>query len=255
MEKEEQFFIKRMNELADMAIYQYRPIFTEFLTLYESSIIFSNVESLASVSVQSWGGYKEAERRLFCFSPMDFLPSKEEFPISCVHIFPKNQKFASPLSHRDFLGAILNLGIDRKKTGDILVNEKEAWLFCKSEIATFLIEYLKKVKHTCVFCENITQSELSSKIFYPKIQIIKGFVSTLRLDTVISLAFHSSRNHMAEYIHAKKVFINGKLVAENSIKIKENDLISVRGVGKFRYIGIEGESKKGRLVIKIEKYV
>jgi RNA-binding protein YlmH len=266
MEKEEQFFMKRMNELADMADRQYRPVFTGFLNLSESSMVLSNTEKTggtnevsvyksAPVSVQLWGGYEEAERRLLCFSPPEFVQEREDFPISCIHICPKNRKFSDDLSHRDFLGAVLNLGIDRNRTGDILLKDNDAWLLCETEIAPFIAEHLEKVRHTPVVCQAVPLHEVPPETFFPNVQAVKGFVSALRLDAVIAVAFHASRNSMTDYVRAEKVFVNGRLASENSIKIKENDLISVRGMGKFRFLGTEGESKKGRLAVKIEKYV
>ena len=74
------------------------------------------------------------------------------------------------------------------------------------------------------------------------------------MDTLVPVAFHVSRSSITGIIHAEKVFINGRLTTENSMIVKENDLISVRGMGKFRFIGIEKESKKGRFLIQIEKY-
>lgn len=254
MEKKDQFFLKRMGELAAMADRQYRPVFTEFLTLYEHSMILSTSERLASVSIHSWGGYKEAERRLICFSPIDYPLEESDFPISCIHICPKNRKFSENLSHRDFLGAILNLGMERNRTGDILIQEGDAFVFCESEIADFIESNLKRIKHTTVFCEQKSFIEISEEIFRPHVEEIKGFVSSLRLDALLPVAFHVSRNSITGMIHAEKVFINGRLITENHTIVKENDLISVRGMGKFRFIGIEKESKKGRFLIQIEKY-
>lgn len=254
MEKEERFFFKRMDELAAMAERQYRQVFTEFLTLYEHSMILSASGRLASVSIQSWGGYQEAERRLICFSPMDFPLEISDFPITCIYICPKNRKFSDNLSHRDILGAVLNLGIERNRTGDILIQKEEAWLFCENEIAGFIEANLERIKHTSVICKQRKIEEVPKELFCPNIKLIQGFVSSLRLDAIGSIAFHISRSHMAELIHAEKVFINGKLAKENSITIKEHDLISVRGMGKFRFAKAGGESKKGRLFVHIEKY-
>lgn len=252
MEKEKQFFIKRMDELADMAQRQYRPVFTEFLNLYENSMVLSERDKLAPVSIHSWGGYEEAERRLLCFSPEDVCLLPEEFPVSCIHMMPKSRKFSDDLSHRDFLGAVLNLGIDRNRTGDILVRENDAWLFCDSGIAEFIKSHLERVKHTAIVCEEVIPGSLPPEIFRTKMQTVRRFVSSLRLDAVAAAAFHTSRSKITEYIRAEKVFINGRLAAENSIKIQENDLILVRGMGRFRYLGTEGESKKGRLAVRLE---
>lgn len=255
MEKEDKFFLKRMEELASIAERQYRPVFTSFLTLYENSMILSN-RRLAPVSIQSWGGYEEAERRLICFSPIDFSIEWEEFPIACIYICPKSRKFSDNLSHRDVLGAVLNLGIEREKTGDILIHgeKKDVWLFCDKKIAGFIEQNLECIKHTRITCKQVNLIEVPKEVVRPNVEVKKGFVSALRLDAVAAEVFHVSRSHMTELIRSEKVFINGRITTENSTIVKENDLISVRKMGKFRFIGTEGESKKGRLFVKIERY-
>lgn len=194
-----------MDELAAMAERQYRPVFTGFLTLYENSMVLSN-ERLAPVPIRSWGGYEEAERRLICFSPKEILPEEGEFPIACIHISPKNRKFSESLSHRDFLGAVLNLGIERDRTGDILIQEekKEAWLFCDSQIAGFIEENLKRIGHTIVVCKQVVLAEVPPEICFPHVEIVKGFVPALRLDAVASEAFRISRSRVAELIRSER---------------------------------------------------
>jgi len=255
MEKEEQFFLKRMCDLADLAERQYRPVFSSFLTMYESSLIFSNRDKLVPVSVCSWGGYEEAERKLLCFSPHGAEPDFEQYPLACVQICPKNKKYSGDLTHRDFLGAVLNLGIERSVTGDILVSENSAWMFCMKEMAGFIAEQLERVKHTTVCCQHMAASEAPLKAFCLKTERVQGFVSALRLDAIVSVAFHITRGSVADYIHGRKVFVNGKLIQENSYPVKECDLITVRGIGKFRFLGAKGQSKKGRFAVQMEKFV
>ena len=86
-------------------------------------------------------------------------------------------------------------------------------------------------------------------------EVVRGTVSTVRLDSVMSVALKASRSSLVSLIEEGKVFVNGRLVTSNGCQLKENDLISVRGNGRFRLLTLGGQTKKGRCVIEIEKYL
>ena len=156
------------------------------------------------------------------------------------------------LTHRDFLGAVLNLGIERSRTGDILLEEHRAYLFAQTEIAELVSRELSNVRHTPVKCR---LTELEGVEYVPRTEAVRGTVSSVRLDSLLPLAFSSSRSRLSGLIEGAKVFVNGKLITSNGYQVKENDLISVRGMGKFRYIGTGGKTKKNRLSVEIERYI
>ena len=174
------------------------------------------------------------------------------FPIISLKIRPLQKKFAEDLSHRDYLGALLNLGVDRSKIGDILVGEKEAIFFCEEGIAPFLQQELTRVRHTPVLVEEAAPDEIQVT---EHTEVVRGTVSTVRLDSVMSVALKASRSSLVSLIEEGKVFVNGRLVTSNGCQLKENDLISVRGNGRFRLLTLGGQTKKGRCVIEIEKYL
>ena len=91
--------------------------------------------------------------------------------------------------------------------------------------------------------------------YTPNLELHKGTVSTVRLDSVLSVAFPLSRSKLTGLIEGGKVFVNGKLITTNACRLKENDIISVRGMGRIKYLGILSETKKGRLYIEIGKYI
>lgn len=174
------------------------------------------------------------------------------FPIVCLQIRPLNLKFAEKLSHRDYLGAILNLGIDRSVTGDILIDEECAYLFCMQKIADFLCDNLTRIRHTTVLCQVF---EGERKEIPLRTEKIEGTVASVRLDTLLALAWKTSRSSLVGMIEDGRVFVNGKCITSNGYHVKKNDLISARGMGRFVYEGMLSQTKKGRYLVKLEKYV
>lgn len=171
----------------------------------------------------------------------------------CVlRIEPLHKKYAEELTHRDYLGAMLNLGIDRSKTGDILVNESGALVFVRPQMKEFLREELTRIRHTTVL---VTEEQPETFHYTPRFEEIRGTVASIRLDSLLSLAFGSSRNKLSGLIEGAKVFVNGKLVTSNGYQVHENDIISVRGMGKFRFISELAVTKKKRISVLIHKYI
>ena len=128
MDKNE-FFTKRIRELANISFQRDIVTFSDFLNLNERNIVNSLDFRSSGVIVESFGGYDNAERQMVAFHS-DALAYHWEYPIDCLRIRPRAVKFSETLTHRDYLGAILNLGVDRSVVGDILTEEKEAYLFC-----------------------------------------------------------------------------------------------------------------------------
>lgn len=250
--KEEEILQKRFLELANTAYYRKICTYTDFLNLNEQSIFFTKVMPIMpQIKYSSWGGYDNAERTIFCFSSDDAF-SEPDYPLHIIRIAPINSKFSDTLTHRDYLGALLHLGIERNKIGDIIIDNNIAYVFLHEYIKDFVLEELRKVKHTYITCEEIT--DVNFKI-EPSLKEITGFVSSVRLDAVLSIAFKESRTKLAEYIRSKKVFINSRLNENNSYILKEGDVISVRGMGKFIFLGTTKQSKKGRYCITVQKYI
>ena len=175
-----------------------------------------------------------------------------DYPIDCLKIEPKALRFSEELGHRDYLGALLNLGVDRSVVGDILIKDKEAWFFCLHKMSDFFIENLIRVKHTTVLVSRVEQAE---EIPEPEFEIINGTCASVRLDALIGLAFQTSRSSMVSFIESGLVFVNGKLITSNGYEPKEGDIISVRSKGRFIYDGVSRQTKKGRLGVRIRKYV
>lgn len=251
MDRDDELFLKRVKELAYQTDNKGYTTLTDFLNLNEINLFLNNLKDLPQVHYKLWGGYEEAERRRLAFTVTEDIPL-EEYNIDVIQISPLNAKFADSLTHRDFLGAILNLGIERGKLGDIIIKENIGYVFADHRIATYIADSLCKIKHTNVSCllTSIQKIDIA-----PSFKEIKGSISSVRLDTILALALKSSRSSITGLIAGGKVFVNSRLVMQNSVTLKENDIISVRGHGKFIYRGITNQTKKGRLYATILRYI
>lgn len=250
MDKDE-FLLKRIRELANLSYQRDIVTFTDFLNLNEQNMLASLKLHQMGVEVKLFGGYEHAERQMAVFFP-ESLGFSWDYPIDCLKIEPKALRFSEELGHRDYLGALLNLGVDRSVVGDILIKDKEAWFFCLHKMSDFFIENLIRVKHTTVLVSRVEQAE---EIPEPEFEMINGTCASVRLDALIGLAFQASRSSMVSFIESGLVFINGKLITSNGYEPKEGDIISVRGKGRFIYDGVSRQTKKGRLGVRIRKYV
>lgn len=250
-QKEEQLLVKRLKELGSNAYYKNVLTYTDFLNLNEISIFNYSINGLPPVSHEAYGGYEGAERQIIFFKGND-LDINYKDHISCIHIEPLNKKFSDKLTHRDFLGSILALGIERYTIGDILVKDKEAYCFCLSNIGEFIVDNLFKVKHTNVDC-SIT--EIDGSLFQAQFKEIRGTITSSRLDSIISVALQTSRSKITSLISSGRIFVNGRQTLSNSYTLEEDDIISIRGHGKFVYKGIEGQTRKNRLRILLLRYI
>lgn len=251
MNKEELMLRKRLIELSNQAYSRDIVTFSDFLNLNELHILHTTPKDMLLTRYETYGGYDMSERQMAAFLP-DALYYEYEYPLRVVEITPLHQKFAEELTHRDYLGALMNLGIERSRLGDIIVDGKSALVFAKEEIADYIAENLFRIRHT----EVRTSIKEAGEIYYtPKYEEIKGTVPSIRLDTVLSVAYPLSRSKLTPYIENGKVFVNGKLITNNGYQLKRGDIISVRGMGRISYEELLSETKKGRYMILVKKYI
>lgn len=225
MTREEQMLLKHFNDLSERAYYQNRPCFTDFLDMNAQSLLLQFFKG--PIAPVLYGGYDFAERKIAIFSetPVDS-------PVCWLEIGPTYPKYAEKLGHRDFLGSILGLGLER--------------------VRDFIIQELTQVKHTNVQAKVI---EIPERVARPKFETICGTVNSLRLDAVISLAFHLSRSQSCGLIESGQVYINSRLNTSNGATLKDGDMISVRHKGKFIFSDSKNKSKKNKCIVEIHKYV
>lgn len=263
--KEEQILREHFKDLIQLSYHRSIPKFSHFVSIHEMELAYEALKEFYENQVQEgrqfavFGGYKEAERKVICFLPQEDLAFYEpiEYPIQCVEIAPANKRFCDPLNHRDYLGAIMNLGITRDQVGDILVTKDAvhksatAYVFCKEDKAA-LIASLERIKHTTVAGKVVNFNQVGWK---PEFQEISGSVSSFRMDSILALAVKTSRSQGLALIQGGNVSVNGRCCTENAKKLEEGDVFSVRGYGKFIFEKTNAQSKKGRYHIIVKKYI
>lgn len=237
---EEEFITRRLSELADRA-YQ-RDIITcsDFLNLHEQSLLKA-LRPRCPYSLR--GGFDLAERKIACFG-VDEASETYEPPLKCVLIEPLSKKFSDELTHRDFLGSLMGLGIKREKLGDIAVEDNSAHLICLEEIAPYVSENLTQVRHTSVKCE-ILDDIPQTMIKLPEITEI--VIPSERLDALISEVWRLPRSKAKTLCEEGRVFVDSALTQNASKSLDGGEIVSVRGLGRFIFDGTVRETKKHRL--------
>lgn len=250
-EKEIQNLHNRLLDLASQSYKQNTYTFTGFLGLAELSVYEEMKKELQFAHPVLSGGYDMAERKMIRFGAPEDFGYEEEFPITCIHVMPIVLKFAENLSHRDFLGALMNLGIERSCIGDIRTGEKDGYFFCQTSMVSFICENLTQIKHTHVKCE-AAGCKVDFLLTEPKEQEV--LVSSLRLDGCIAKLLSLSRKESLNLFTSGRVSLNGRMTENNSRPLEEKDVVNVRGYGKFIFLGEQYTTKKGKLCLKFQMF-
>lgn len=201
-----------------------------------------------------WGGYEGAERTVCAFLPdwmeADSWAGGEDCPLTAVQIACPED---SGLTHRDFLGSILGLGITREKVGDLLVENGTCRCVLLGEVEHVLLTQLDQVgRQRC----KVSPCPLAGLTPPEKtVRLIRDTVATLRLDAVAASGFSVSRSRMGDMISSKKVQLNGRECDKPDRPVAQGDALVCRGLGKCVLKEVSGTSKKGRVMIVIERYV
>lgn len=252
MNDETELLKKRMYELYEKADRGAYFTFTNFLGLQEQSALNEIIPKLSRSSITLWGGADGAERIMVRFGNVEEIGYEAPFPIACVKIEPLSQKFADKLTHRDFLGALMNLGIERSTLGDVVIRDNVGYVFANEDIAKFITGEMSKVKRTDVraaLIDALPEGELY-KTECKRIQI-----QSERLDAVIAKTYSLSRDDAQDLLKRSLVFVNGRETVSCSYTPKTGDKISVRGHGRLVYRGFDSTSRKGKLNAIVEIYV
>ncbi len=254
LNKEDEQIIKRILDLAKTSYNQNRYTFSHFLTVDEQGLVDTNAKELSYVHYEMFGGHECCERQIIRFGDEENLGYKEEFPITTLRIEPLVEKFSDELGHRDYLGALMNLGIKREFLGDIIVKEKSAYVFCLSDISDYVRKELTRIKHTSV---KITAVDDGANIeeLSRELEDFEVLVSAPRFDAIVAAICKLSRGQAQQLFVAKKVLLNNRVCENNSAVVKPNSTITIRGYGKYIYIGEGGKTRKDRVYVHLQRYV
>lgn len=226
--------------------------FTDFLSLAEQSAFSEVKRELHGIPYEVFGGAEGAERVIIRFGSEEELGYSMPYPISIIKVEPQSQKFADRLTHRDFLGALLNLGIERHTLGDIVIIDNVGYIFALESIAPYIADSLIKVRRTDVSASIITELP-EGELYRTERKTVQ--ISSERLDAVIARVYSLSREDAQTLFKKRLVFADGREIDSTSYAPRENEKISVRGHGRFIYIGRQSLSKKGKLNVAVEMYV
>lgn len=250
---EDKLLLSRVYDAAEKCERSCKEVHTDFLDPNQQKIVEISLKAVKSINYSFEGGYQGAERKVLLLRP-DFMFSENGYDennfMELLRITPKGNEL---LTHRDYLGSIMALGIKREKIGDILVRDKNCDLIVLKEISQFIIYNLDKVSNTRVKIDLfdfslIEESKSDSKE-------VKTTVASLRLDSVAGSGFGLSRSKMVEFIKAGKVHLNWQETNDPSKVVNKGDVITIRGRGRVVFEEITGKSKKDRFGIILKKLI
>ena len=249
MTGEEKLLYNRLSELASRSFTRGIWTYSEFLSVSEQSLL--TIGELAKSQWRLFGGYEGAERAIAVFGSADICGYEDTPPITWVKAEPANMRFSAELSHRDFLGTVMSLGLKRSVIGDIVAAGNTGYICCLDSVAEYICENLDRVKNTSVICriEPIPEDFAGA---LPEEKTV--FVSSVRIDGAVSAVYGLSRSQAKELFDRELVYINSRTVPSPAVQLAEGDIVSVRGYGRFTYVCTEGETRKGRLCIKVKVF-
>jgi len=181
------------------------------------------------------GGFAEAER------VVAYIDGLREKHIAALKLSFRTQ---DELTHRDILGAVLALGLDRRVLGDILVRPGEAYLVCLPHVVEFIAENLSKAGRVGLRVQQIALNELPA--LHKNLREQRGTVASMRLDGIIAEAFNCSRGAAEELLRQGLVRLNHEECCKGTRLVKEGDLIAIRGKGRVKVLEVGSETRKGR---------
>lgn len=223
---------------------------TNFLNPHQQKIALGLVKQINDINYLTEGGYKKAERKRIVVFPEYLFPDHVESTIEVIKV-DGNFNFKN-LSHKDFLGAILGLGIKREMVGDVLVLDDFAQIIIAKEILEFVNLNFKKVNEVPVEIKKIDQEDIV--IPTKNTKDIPTTVASMRLDAVASAGFGDSRSKISRDIENNRVKLNYKIVTDPASDVKLGDLISIRNRGRVEVYEKRGLSNRGRIKLLLKRY-
>jgi RNA-binding protein YlmH len=249
---DEHHFVDKAWEWVERAAEQHAVKRTDFLDPRQAYILQTLVNRHADVHCRLDGGYLEAERKRAIIAPDYRSLDDEDMGIAVLSVSSGDGKFLT-LEHGDYMGAILGLGMKRDKIGDIHVVEGGCHCLVSVEAADYLHIHLSQVHKVHVQTEIIQVDRLETSKAQLEEQQLS--VASMRMDGIVSDVFRLSRAKVLIPIQAGRCRVNWKVEEDPSKSLKEGDLISMQGFGRFKMLEVEGVSKKGRIRVRIGKYV
>ncbi|MDK8645123.1 RNA-binding protein [Staphylococcus condimenti] len=225
----------------------YAPVLTNFLDPREQYILEVIVGSYPELNLSFYGGNSDSERKRAMIAPEYFSPKEEDFELVLLELeYP--EKFAT-IDHRNVLGTLMSLSIERDQLGDIVVGDKIQFILTKN-IESYIMLELKRIKNVPVKLHEVPmQDMIQSKENWTTHQ---ATVSALRLDVVLKEMIRKSRSIAKQYIEKKRIKVNHTIIERPDFQLEPGDLLSIQGHGRARMTEIGPKTKKDKLRIVYE---
>lgn len=254
--EEQKLIISKLFDKIQMVEKQKKIQCTDFLSPLDIKMLENVLHTIKYENYIIYGGTQNAQRKIIIIFPekLESIISKENFDFNticnCIRITNNNENY----EHKIYLGGLIKLGVKREKIGDIIVYNNGADIIVSKDVIKFLVSNIqeltrfKKSNIEIINMEEIVQKEQEYKEF-------KIIVSSLRLDNIISELANTSRNKACDLLKQERVFVNYESEIKSTKQIKEEDLITIRGIGKFIIDKIEGNTRSGRHILIVKKFM
>ena len=250
MDAQQTLSVSKAEDLSDLCDTYAKPRFSGFLDGGEQATIFDNVVFPCDYNVLFYGGFPDAEKKIMGVFPQWSEPDTNEFPISCLKV---EGGFTRKLTHRDYLGTIMSLGLTSQKLGDIVVNDGFAYVLLHADMAEYVADNLHKIGNQGVTVTKIC--DLSQIQIERQYKTYGTVCASPRLDAVVAAAVNISRAQSATLINGGKIKVNHREITHTAEPVKEGDLLSIRGHGRFLVHSFDGTTRKNRLHITFKQYI
>ena len=257
--------LDRLEDLAEQARRRGYPTHTFFLTPTEQSEASAFLHRRKIPHILD-GGLDDVERKVLFLMPDGWRDDPDDTarvePVVCETIAALKLSIPSGrfqsvsakdhLSHRDYLGSLLGLGIRRDQVGDILVTDDGATVFVLATLLPLLLQEWTQVGAKPVHLEVIDLDSVA--IVEREPELVRMTAASLRLDKIAAAGFHIPRTTMADWIRSGQVQLNWRVEQRPDAILKVGDVISLRGHGRLRLQAEQGKSRKDRHILQLERF-
>ena len=253
---EDKLIIAKLNDKIRFCKTKNKLVNTEFLNMHQEMIMQEELQRQKEKNYIITGGYEGAESKLFILYPekltQEIAQNYINEIIKAIKIVLPNEQIGK-YEHRDYLGTIMQFGLERERIGDIIVHKEKAYILVLSENAEYIktsLQDTKKFKKSKIDIIGLNEIEIKQ----PEFEAFKITVNSLRLDNFVSEISKISRSETAKLIQSELVSVNGRIETKPAKIIEERDILIIRGKGKFIVNELLNINKKGKQIVEIKKY-